>query len=573
MACGGEPAAGPLDGLFRAGQDSFVLVSSYDTTGGNRDRLEIAPGDTAVLLDLDGPGVIRRLWITVASRDPDYLRRIALEMYWDGEAEPSVAVPLGDFFGNGFDKRHYTAFITGVSSGGFYSYLPMPFRRHARIVAVNGTGRVIDAFYYNVGVEQKARLRRDVATLHAWWHRNRRTADSVPHLVLDARGRGNFVGLVLNAESYNNHLWFLEGDERYVVDGTFRGQGTGTEDYFNSGWYFDQGPFAAPFHGLIVKDEERGRIAAYRWHLLDPVPFQHAIRVTLEHGHANEEIADYATTAFWYQVEPHGSLPPLPPPEARRVLGVKIPAGAVLAPQLSVTPAGDSAVVTVSVPHADRYGVTLYVRGAPDGAIQQPVALGDVHAGDSARIVLPRETAAQLAAVHVVPVYRWATDWNVVGPFPNSQILGTETSPAVDSVFPPELDPSLTRSYSGLNGATVRWRLAHADASGRVHLNALFQPNDWVAAYAQAFLYAPDARTITLLFGADDAHVLWVNGERLSSRQGRHISEADDVAVAVRLHRGWNRVLLKVADLDGGWAFLMRAADPDGVLRWDVKGR
>lgn len=77
---------------------------------------------------------------------------------------------------------------------------------------------------------------------------------------------------------------------------------------------------------------------------------------------------------------------------------------------------------------------------------------------------------------------------------------------------------------------------------------------------------------MTLLLGADDAHVLWVNGERHSERQGRHIiSVPDDVAVSVRLRAGWNRVLLKIADLDGGWAFQLRAADPSAELRWSAR--
>jgi len=270
---------------------------------------------------------VRRLWITVASRDPQYLRRLALKMSWDGEATPSVAAPLGDFFGNGFSKRHYTALVMGESSGGFYCYLPMPFRRHARIVVENGTGRPVDAFYYNIDLLTGVSLPRDVATLHAWWHRDSRTTRRAPHLVLQASGRGGgeFIGLSLNVESYAKNLSFLEGDEIWTVDGDRRGQGTGTEDYFNSGWYFDEGTYAAAFHGLIVKDDTAGRIAAYRWHIADPVPFRDSIRVELEHGTENEEVADYATMAYWYQAEPHAPLPPLPPPGERLVQRVKIP--------------------------------------------------------------------------------------------------------------------------------------------------------------------------------------------------------------------------------------------------------
>jgi hypothetical protein len=106
---------------------------------------------------------------------------------------------------------------------------------------------------------------------------------------------------------------------------------------------------------------------------------------------------------------------------------------------------------------------------------------------------------------------------------------------------------------------------------GQVRLNPHFTPNDWVAAYAQTFLFSPTDGEVRLLFGADDAHVLWVNGQRVSERQGRHISVADDLEVTVRLRGGWNQILLKVADLDGGWAFQMRAADPHGAYRWAAR--
>ena len=333
LAACGQPAppAGSFDYLFAppGGRGRFQHVSSTDTTGGNHDFVEIAAGDSAVLLDTPGPGVVRRLWITVASRDRQYLRRIALKMYWEGETDPSVAAPLGDFFGNGFTKRHYTALVMGEASGGFYCYLPMPFRRRARIVVENGTGRPIDALYYNMELVRDVRLPSGFATFHAWWHRDPRTGARAPHLILAARGRGALVGVSLNAQSYAKNLAFLEGDEIYTVDGKRRGQGTGTEDYFNSGWYFDEGTYTGPYTGLIVKDDTLGRVAAYRWHLPDPVPFRDSLRVAIEHGTENGEVADYATMAYWYQTEPHTPLPPLPPPEARRVPAVVIPVAAI----------------------------------------------------------------------------------------------------------------------------------------------------------------------------------------------------------------------------------------------------
>ncbi len=591
---------GLFDHLMAPASGRFVHVSSYDTTGGNRDRLEIAPGDTAVLLDHEGPAVIRRIWITVASQDPHYLRRIALKMYWDGETEPSVSAPIGDFFGNGFDRRHYSALPMGVSSGGFFTYLPMPFKERALIVVENGTGRPIDAFYFNFDIVELDELPGDFGTFHASWNRDPRTTGPDPHLVLRAIGSGYFAGMSFNAESHANNLWFLEGDEIFTVDGEFRGQGTGTEDYFNGGWYFDQGEFAAPFHGLVVKDDARGRIAAYRWHIADPIPFHDSLRVEIEHGHGNEVIADYATMAYWYQTEPHAPLPELPPADERRVLAVKLPPGAVPAESLSIRPltadaGGPGVSLTVPVPRADRYEVGVYPLGGPDledvdlrvdGGPRRTVSFQSEEAGTALPLAILDTVAAvgsvtveafvadrapNLHAAVVRPVPRWATEWNIAGPFANPQRLGTEYSAAVDSVYGPEADPDLAATYTGQDGQAVSWKTTQSGPDGYFRLNPHFTPSDWVAAYAQAFLYSPDERQAVLLFGADDAHVLWVNGERLAERQGRHISVADEIEVPVRLLAGWNRVLLKVADLDGGWAFQMRAADPTGQLRWAAR--
>jgi hypothetical protein len=159
----------------------------------------------------------------------------------------------------------------------------------------------------------------------------------------------------------------------------------------------------------------------------------------------------------------------------------------------------------------------------------------------------------------------------VAGPFPNPQEVGTEHSPALDRAFGPEEDADPNRSYLLPGGETVFWKEVSGDSTGYVRLNPHFVPSDWVAAYAQSSLFSPDAREATLLLGADDAHQLWVNGELVSMRQGRNISVADDLEIPVRLHAGWNRVLLKVADLDGGWAFHLRAADPTGELRWSPR--
>ncbi len=298
--------------------------------------------------------------------------------------------------------------------------------------------------------------------------------------------------------------------------------------------------------------------------------------------------------AYWYQTEPHAPLPPLPHADERRVLDVKIPPEAVPAESLAVERTGDGLAIIVPVARPDLYEAAVYPIGGPGAGAQTIVVTGGarravdlesvnartilpaavldtVRATEAVQLELPGADTLALAAVRVLPVQRWAHEWNVVGPFASPQRPGTERSPAIDSVYGPERDPALKASYTGLDGRRVRWRKAEADENGRVVFNTIFTPNNWVAAYAQAFLYSPDARETTLLLGADDAHELWVNGEPLSEREGRHISTPDDVEVPVRLRAGWNRVLVKVADLDGGWALLLRAADPTGELRWAAR--
>ncbi|MCL6444512.1 MAG: DUF2961 domain-containing protein, partial [Alicyclobacillus sp.] len=109
-------------------------------------------------------------------------------------------------------------------------------------------------------------------------------------------------------------LGFLEGDEFVWVDGKKQPSwnGTGTEDYFISGWYFNRGTFSAPYHALTIKDEARRRISVYRFQIPDAIPFRKSIRVAIEHGHANESRCDYSSVAYWYQTEPHAPRQPLP---------------------------------------------------------------------------------------------------------------------------------------------------------------------------------------------------------------------------------------------------------------------
>jgi len=322
---------GALDALVRPHAARIAHYSSHDTTGGNADFRMIAPGQTLTLLDHRGAGIIRRLWVTIAPRDDHQLQRqLIVRCWWDDESTPSVEVPISDFFGVGFGEwRQYTSAPMNMTSGGYDSYWPMPFHRHARLTVENRSSVPVGAFYYNIDVETVDELPDSTLYFHAQFRRTNTVAGQ-PVTLLDARGRGQYVGTVLSMQpSRGRRLWFLEGDERVFVDGASTPDviGTGTEDYFSSGWYFDTGPYSSLYHGLTIKDSLTGRISAYRWHIQDPIPFTRQLRFDIEHGGTNDAPGtDYSSVAFWYQTHPHAPFPPLPsnllPDSTSRVLRI-----------------------------------------------------------------------------------------------------------------------------------------------------------------------------------------------------------------------------------------------------------
>ena len=289
------------------------MVSSYDRGHGNKDYLSVKPGEAVTLADLKGPGVINRAWFTIRNRDPLLLRNAVLRYTWDDEDRPSVEVPFGDMFGCGFaEYRHHTALMQGMTSGGFHSYWPMPYSDGAHLELLNLGDTPISHLYYNIQYQET----KEVAPtrFHAQWRRENPTTLDENYLILDAEGEGHFVGCLMNMQSYiKGSLVFLEGDEMIYIDGEDEPSiyGTGTEDYFQGAWYFLNGEFAAPFHGLTLFDRENAKVSAYRHHVPDPITFSKSIRVTMEHCHGNILQEDYSSVALWYQTEPHKPWEPI----------------------------------------------------------------------------------------------------------------------------------------------------------------------------------------------------------------------------------------------------------------------
>jgi hypothetical protein len=327
-------------------------ASSWDRSGGNDDRLTIEPGASATLAQIQGAGCVNHVWITCANegpetQEPDFLRRLILKMYWDGEEEPSVLVPVGDFFGIGHARTaNFVSTPLQMSPEGgkaFNSFFHLPFASGARIEVASELEHERVFFYYYVDYEEFDDLEEGLGRFHAQWRRENPT-DGVDergqsneeflfggenatgkgnYTILEAEGRGHYVGCVLNVhnlretEEWN---WYGEGDDMIFIDGEEWPpslHGTGTEDYFNTAWS-PREKYSAPYHGITLGGGENwsGRISLYRFHIEDPVTFERSIRVTIEHGHANKRSDDYSSVAYWYQTEPHRSFS-IPPVEQR----------------------------------------------------------------------------------------------------------------------------------------------------------------------------------------------------------------------------------------------------------------
>ncbi len=283
----------------------------------------IAAGSMFTLADIEGPGAIQHIWLTTA---PDKWRSCILRITWDGETEPSIAVPLGDFFCNGWGVRCNVNSLAVCCNpaGGFNCYWEMPFRKHARITLEN-VGDSDTTCYFQI-TYALTNIPDDAAYLHAQWRRSNPLPNKTDHvLTANIVGRGHYVGTYI-AWGVNNNGWWGEGEIKFYMDGDEWPTicGTGTEDYFGGAWNFEQpkgeyGVFSTPYSGMpqVIKPDglyqSQQRFGLYRWHIADPIRFEHDLRVTIQAlgwrvGNGRPYLPlqdDIASTVFWYQAEPH----------------------------------------------------------------------------------------------------------------------------------------------------------------------------------------------------------------------------------------------------------------------------
>jgi len=272
-------------------------------------RLTIEPGNTRSLPDFTGPAVIRALAITPLLKEipsavarEQVLRDVLLKIEWDGCGQTSVAVPLGDFFGSVWRRRRFDCLYFGMRDNTLVSRFPMPFAKSAAISLENQGPRAV-SLDLAVEVETLPAWHGNLGYLHACWQRTDSRQLGQPHPILRTTGAGKYVGCILNVAGDDKSWWILEGDELISIDGEKdpSWKGTGLEDYFNGGWYY-QNPLARPLHGLLHKSPFR--TIQYRLHLTDPVMFEKSIDMTFERGPNHASRGYIESTAFYYMERP-----------------------------------------------------------------------------------------------------------------------------------------------------------------------------------------------------------------------------------------------------------------------------
>ncbi|MEN8229158.1 MAG: glycoside hydrolase family 172 protein [Bacteroidota bacterium] len=301
--------------------------------------IHIEPGEEFVLADIEGEGAIQHFWITSSVE-----RWMILRMYWDDETEPSVEVPVSDFFAAGWGPKNAPSIqslaICVNPRTGYNSYWQMPFRKRARITLENLADRTMDIYY------QVDYTLTDVPDHAAYFHARWNRVHHLPHkevytIVDNIRGKGQYVGTYLAHGTYRTG-WWGEGEIKFYMDGDTDFPticGTGEEDYFcgsyNYADYFDKNEvrqykeFDSPYTGFhYFKDNPEisfeTKIGQYRWHILDPIRFENDMKVTIQSlGWQTDSLGrkyqclqdDMASVAYWYQEEPHQTFPDLPPIE------------------------------------------------------------------------------------------------------------------------------------------------------------------------------------------------------------------------------------------------------------------
>ncbi len=283
-------------------------------------------GKSVTLFNSEQPGRVVAIRLSPASAFAGPDRRLVLKASWDGASDPAVLVPVGDFFGYSFGDPSARSLLVGVDNDTAYAYFPMPYDHSARIEIESERQSGPPVKFTSEILSTSVGRQKNEGRFYARWNRENPVPQGEPFKFVDVEGRGHLVGVILQAQGLESgQTLFFEGDDEATLDGELAIHGTGSEDFFNGGWYDIpgrwNGRFSLPLSGALDYQKSLGRTGAYRLMISDAYAFRKSLKLTIEHGgEGNRVPADYAATSFLYLEQPPVNLLGLPRAEDRVVV-------------------------------------------------------------------------------------------------------------------------------------------------------------------------------------------------------------------------------------------------------------
>ncbi len=257
-------------------------------------------GESKVLLDVEGSGIITRMWFTIREKTPEMLRSLKLEIFWDGNEKPAVSAPFGDFFGNGLGRlvAHQNELFSNPEGRSFNCFIPMPYKTGAKVVISNEGSTDLSMLFYDINFVKVKKWSDKNLYFHCYWNRDTATTLGVDYTILpQIHGKGRFLGVnfgIIGNPVYDD-AWWGEGEVKMYIDGDSNFPtlvGTGTEDYIGTAW--GQGKFINRYTGCLIADTENKNWTFYRYHIPDPIYFKDEISVSIQTigGHQKDKVVE-----------------------------------------------------------------------------------------------------------------------------------------------------------------------------------------------------------------------------------------------------------------------------------------
>lgn len=321
--------------------EDFIAATDKNAVQVIHANVQLRKGESQTMMQMNKGGRIVGIELEPAAAFSGLAKAIDLKITWDGETIPAVHCPVADFFGYAYGTPSMQSLLIGSSGITNYSYFPMPFDKSAKVELIyrNIPGvdnqdsiQVAARIYYL----PQPRMPQKEGKFYTFWNHQPFVPLGQPHVLLHTGGKGHYVGTVLLTRGLEPGMTgFFEGDDSTVIDGEMRMHGTGSEDYFNGGWYamMDRwdGAFSLPLSGSLDYTLPLSRTGGYRLFLSDKMPFTKNIYHSIEHGpEHNLAPATYTSVAYYYSNTPPAKA--VSPQEV--ITTVSMPDTMIIYPQL-----------------------------------------------------------------------------------------------------------------------------------------------------------------------------------------------------------------------------------------------